>query len=874
MPAASVAELQQKIFKRMGLDAPKPTQDTKSGRKAKSVVRNSRKDQRKDQRAQKKVQIYSRPKTSSQHARKFTGNDTTSSQTGVKNQPRKQQRNAVALEHEDGSESLDEDADGQEVSDSPLDEDDAMAEIGDESSADELSDSATEPKRDVGLSRTLQERLAQDDAEVEEFERKLGIKKSRKSLPKAFQEDGLDELLRELNEGPSDSEDEAKKRKRDFDDWLSLKRRKTAGNPEWESGKSGDQGEYDDDNDDVRETDDDDESVADHDTSDKGQQGQSDDDEGEFAGFDSEDEPDMPAAKRQRENPYVAPTTGVVVAKYVPPSRRAGSSSGDDEKDRLRKQIQGQVNRLTDSNILSIIQAVDLIYQQSARGDVTEVLTDVIMAQTIRPESLPDQFFVLTGGFCAAVYKLVGSSFGSHLVRRVVKEFGDEYEKACGDSGNSAFLQKETSNLMTLLTQLYVFEVVGCQIIFDYMERLLDNLSEVNVELLVRVCRMAGRLLRKDDPQALKHVSGALSKAVSKVGYTNVSARTKFMVEIINDLKHSKPKAKGLDSAVVSEHVVRMKKRLGELKSQSRRLDGLAPMGMGLSDIEGADKHGKWWLVGASVPSYREAPERAKNLAKTNRRVGDEVSDEEDMDFVLPDYPNKARAQGFNTTAQIAIFTALMSANSHEQGYQQYVMLKLKKDDQLEIVRVLVQCVGSEPQYNDYYAMVGKLACTNSKVRFAFQDRLWKLFRGLGESLFGEGADDDETADSERMKDQRRASHVARMYASLVADGALTICILKPLELPELNQQTSAFVEHFLVGLLRECRRKGSTEDISVEKAFSPARDLPSLAAGLHWFLRGKVRKTKLVGAKEGKKLARVREKAQAIVQTVAAQGP
>jgi len=412
-----------------------------------------------------------------------------------------------------------------------------------------------------------------------------------------------------------------------------------------------------------------------------------------------------------------------------------------------------------------------------------------------------------------------------------------------------------------------VFEVVTCKIIFDYMERLLSDLNEINVELLLRICRMAGRMLKQDDQQSLKHVSGVLNQSVSKVGYSNISARTKFMVETITDLTKGKKKARGLDFTVVSEHVQRMKKRLGELKSQSRRLDGLAPMGVGLVDIEGAETRGKWWLVGASVPTT------LLDKSKKGHVSDAEMSDHEDMDIVLPDYPKKARAQGLSGTAQIAIFTALMTASNFEHAYRQFVNLRLKKDDQLALATVLVQCVGSEMQYNPYYALVGGKAClSNSRIRFAIQDRLWKIFRSLGESMFGEAPEEDESADAERMKDERRITNVAKFYAALVADGTLNIAILKPLELPEANHWTSMFVQLFILALLKECRskKKGPEEDIKLEKIFGAARDLPGLAAGIHWMLRKKVRKTKLVSAKELKKLEGVGEKAQIIVRPAA----
>lgn len=877
MPAGSVPELQQKLFKRIGISSELPPTKhrgvTAPGRHSSSRAP-GRKENRKQQRAQKKSHRYS--KATAQPAK--TGKERPAVNFG--NRESSPTPADPISEFQDGYQEDGVFADTDLEND--LEASTEEVDDGEDSLEDDLAQDIQQTSKTTSLSKVQREKLAQDDAEIEEFERKLGMRKGRRSLPQAFKDDGLDELIGEIDEDAASSEDEMKKRKTVYDDWLSSKRRKTELRPishrnsehhiaeslsltrdvsesdsmesiEIDSNGSHDGNGLDSDYGGERD---------DHDTLATGQDDQS------FDGFDSDIETPKTPNLPKRENPYVAPIDGTATPKYVPPSRRHESTESEKQaKSHLQKKIQGLINRLTDANLISIVQSVDEIYQSNARGEVTEVLTDSILAQMRKPESLPDQFFVLVGGFSAAIYKTTGSSFGSHMVRHVVNEFSEYYDQASVSGNSQQGLKKETSNFLTFLTQLYVFEVVSCRIIFDYMGKLLDNLSELNVELLLRVCRMAGRLLRKDDPQALKHVSHVLSAAVNKIGYRNVSARTKFMIETIQDLKNSKPKAKGMDSAVVSEHVLRMKKRLGELKSQSRRLDGLAPMGIGLTDVESVDKHGKWWLVGASVPTYRDAEERSKAVSGSLGTDAEPATDDEDMDFVLPDYPNKARAQGLNTTAQIAIFTAVMSGLNCEHGYRQYAGLKLKRDEQLEITRVLVQCVGSEPQYNEYYALVASQACVNGRIRFSFQDRLWKIFRGLGESLFGEGAEDDETMEGDRMKNEHRLGNIARFYASLVADGALSINLLKPLDLPEMNSWSSFFVEWFLLSLLRQCRGKGSKEDMKVERAFSPATELPVLAANLHWFLRKKMRKSAQIEDKERNAIQRLREKAQRAVQ-------
>ncbi|KAL7892841.1 hypothetical protein HDV64DRAFT_273010 [Trichoderma sp. TUCIM 5745] len=703
--------------------------------------------------------------------------------------PAKSDDSDVPVDEEEDD--LSQDFDGGESNGSEIEDGDDFG-LEDESEGESDAESNADSGADSDEAQTSSKYEGVSSREIEELEKKLRIKKGSSSLPKSFKDDGLDEILGDVGAEPE-----------------------TRQKAEGSSAAQDEEGfNFSDDG------------SEDHD-----QEG----------GSSNHTHPKV------KENPYVAPTTGAVVAKYVPPSLRKAANSDSE----------GLVNRLTEANILQIVKSVEELYQNNARGDITEILTSTLLAQMYKSSSVPDQFLVLTGGFSAAVYKVIGSSFGSHLIQQVVVSFQGSY-KSVMQGVDLAEIPKESSNILGYLTQLYLFEVVNCKIIFDYMERLLSELNELNVELLLRICRMAGRLLRRDDANALKHVTSILNKAVGEIGSANLSVRTKFMVETINDLGKSKPKARGLDSGVVSDHVLRIRKKLGELKSQSRRLDGLAPMGLSLQDIEKADTRGKWWLVGASVPAketYQDLEEESKSAPQENDR---DLTDDEDMDIVLPDYSKKARGQGFHTSAQIAIFTALMSATDYEHGYRQYASLKLRKDDQNEIARVLVQCVGSEANYNEYYALVGKQACINNKIRFAFQDRLWRIFRSLGELMFGEEAEEEETADSEKMKDERRLGHVARFYATLISNGALNINILKPLHLSRLNSWTLVFVEQLIVSLLQDCRSSNDDkESTKVAKVFGAVADMPSLAAGLEWFLRKKLRKSNLLTPREAKRLER-----------------
>jgi nucleolar MIF4G domain-containing protein 1 len=96
---------------------------------------------------------------------------------------------------------------------------------------------------------------------------------------------------------------------------------------------------------------------------------------------------------------------------------------------------------------------------------------------------LNDTFIVLHAGFIAAVYKIMGMDFGAEIVQKVVETMdagGDERGK---------FEGKEYINLVSLLCQLYNFHVIGHPLMFDYIRLFLQEITETNTELLLKIIR-------------------------------------------------------------------------------------------------------------------------------------------------------------------------------------------------------------------------------------------------------------------------------------------------------------------------------------------------------------------------------------------------
>lgn len=716
------------------------------------------------------------------------------------------------------------------------------------------------------VSRAVKVKLDEDDEEIAALEKKLGLK-GKKNLPQSFKDDGLDELLEGLDGGESEDEDvrEKKSRKAEGDEWLEKKRRDARNRAAGKSNVLESDEEEDDSNEDVDLLEDEDDEDMDgasdmsldgpefpDDDSDGGLSGEDDDldVDNDFDGFDS-DEDIEPVPKRVRENPYVAPSTGgdAATAKYIPPSLRKATASDSEELVRLRRRTQGLVNRLTEANLISILGDIEGLYRTNPRQHVTSILVDILLTSICEPTSLPDTLIILPAGFIAAVYKIIGTDFGAQVIQRIVELFDEHYTRATsllqeGPGSATTDISKETSNLIMLLSEMYNFQIVGSNLIFDYIKMFLEKLSELNAELLLKIIRASGPQLRQEDASSMKDIVSMLRPAVENAGgESNLSVRTKFMIETITDLKNNKMKTGGVASAVTSEHTIRMKKIIGSLNNRS--IKGSEPLRIGLKDIRESDKKGKWWLVGASWAG--NATEEANDTA-TITAVNTKISSE---DVGTADLLQLAREQRMNTDVRRAIFVAIMSATDFQDAHLRLMKLKLKRVQEYEIPKVLIHCAGGEKVYNPYYTLISKKICDDKRLRTAFQFCLWDLFKKMGES-----DEDEEIADDEEDSlGIRQLVNLAKLYGTLVLEGGLGLVVLKNLNLSYLQEKTKTFLEVLFITVLLQSQKqaKGKRDEQAVVAVFAKVKEQPQLIRGLQYFVKKVVGKTDIAGGKEEK---------------------
>lgn len=143
--------------------------------------------------------------------------------------------------------------------------------------------------------------------------------------------------------------------------------------------------------------------------------------------------------------------------------------------------------RLSEANIESIVSEIEAIYRENSRHDVTSSLSALIIGTIADRANLLDSFVILYAALAAALYKVVGMEFGAQLLQSLVTRYLALDAQTQDETG------KQPLNLLTLIAELYNFQVVACLLIYDLIRGFIDKMTatqdEYPVEALLRVMK-------------------------------------------------------------------------------------------------------------------------------------------------------------------------------------------------------------------------------------------------------------------------------------------------------------------------------------------------------------------------------------------------
>ena len=579
----------------------------------------------------------------------------------------------------------------------------------------------------------------------------------------------------------------------------------------------------------------------------------------------------IPPALRAKLAAESSSTTAASATATVNPSSGPGVSEVEMDPlsaQKLRRQAQGLLNRLGDGNIDTILTEYETLYRTHARAHVTSIVTQLILDTITSRSNLIDTFVILHAALVAALHKVVGVEFAAFFIQRLVEELVKHYEALKASAGaerrddeDEEGKGKECLNLTVLACELYNLHVVACPLIYDLIRMFLGepssssdtdavakgNITEVDIELLLKTIRSCGHQLRSDDPTSLKAI---ITLTQSRVASSASSTRTKFMLERMTDLQKNAKSSKGgandasNPSSPSGQLLTRMKKYLGGM-AKKRTVKSYEALRIGLKDLRDADKKGKWWLVGAAWTGQTDQTDaqgltkllpmsaRASAIQSSANSFSTPAAQQEDeQQHALLEL---ARAQGMNTDARRTVFITLLTAEDYKQAAENVLLLKLNDVQRREVIRVLVHCVGSEAVYNPYYTLIGHEICRNDHgMRITLQYCLWDFLREIGQNqvggekfaaaLFTSGDDGDSTGEGKKV-DPRRVANMARAYAWWLTHDCLSLQSLKTVDFTLLNPRPSQFLGLLLIHLVLSIQSSSPAKTLHLPTVTKPLKE-------------------------------------------------
>ncbi|XP_049654746.1 nucleolar MIF4G domain-containing protein 1 isoform X1 [Accipiter gentilis] len=649
--------------------------------------------------------------------------------------------------------------------------------------------------------RALLEANEEEEKEIRRLERRLGLGKRRKKqegaaaekLPQSFLRDGLGYVLGALGCRAglsrlcesSDDEEEAPAVPRE-------------GRPAPEEDEEGPEEDEEGPEEDEEGPEEDEEGPED--ASDPSEEGDVD---GEWENESSSSSPEDGGAPEASEPPGEEEEEEVGLnhsaVRYVPPQVRKAQETLNDKKreelGRLKKMVNGLINRLSELNLSSISGQMEELYMANSRKDMNETLTDILMNACVTAVAMPARLMMEHVLLVSVLHHNVGIEVGAHFLEAVVKKF-DELCKSDAEG-------KECENLLALIAHLYNFHVVHSLLIFDILKKLVSTFTEKEIELILFLLKNVGFSLRKDDALALKElITEAQRKANTADKKLQDQTRVRFMLDTMLALRNNDMrKIPGYDPEPV-EKLRKLQRTL--VRSSGSGKD--TQLRVSLESLLSADQVGRWWIVGSS---WSGAPMIDDTNSKTQQKLH--------IGKVSSKIMELARKQRMNTDIRRSIFCVLMTSEDFLDAFEKLLKLGLKDQQEREIVHVILYCCLQEKTYNPFYAFLADKFCKcERRFQVTFQFSIWDKIRDL-ENLSATAI-----------------SNLVSLLAHLLRTKSLPLSVLKVIEFSELDKTKVRFLRQVLSMLLIKTDAE-ELSDIFVRLSDNPK--LGMLREGLKLFL-------------------------------------
>ncbi|VEN41663.1 unnamed protein product [Callosobruchus maculatus] len=448
-------------------------------------------------------------------------------------------------------------------------------------------------------------------------------------------------------------------------------------------------------------------------------------------------------------------------SKYVPPALRQDNTKQSEKMLRLRKQLKGLLNRLTESNMHSIATTIEDMYMNNSRNHMNESLTSLILDTLVTEIATPERLLIEHIVLLAVLHANIGSEVGAHFLQQVALRF----DKSLSESHDIE--NKILDNITKIIAQLYNFQLFDSKLVYEILKKFCERFDEKCIECILHVLKNVGFNLRKDNPLELKSFIVEVQKKASEVSDEDKdNCRVKFMLDILLAIRNNNVKKIPNYDVSYPEHLKKI------MKGFIRKGNYVTQLNISLEDLLKADEKGRWWVVGSAWSGSRNTDQQqTPEFAKTDNNYSANILE-------------LARQQHMNTDTRRNIFCIIMSAEDYLDAFNKILHLGLKNQQEREIVNVILHCCLREKKYNPYYSFLAQKFCEyDRKYQGMIKYAVWDKLKSL-------------------QSWNQQISNLTKLLTHLFIEKGLVISILKAVEFSELDKVTLRFLRQILIGIM------------------------------------------------------------------------
>ncbi|CAF4576821.1 unnamed protein product [Rotaria sp. Silwood1] len=636
-----------------------------------------------------------------------------------------------------------------------------------------------------------------EDAHIKKLEKLLGIKSNRKTYLRGFIDDGLDYLLdfcdkdrrKQIMIAEGDGEGNAWYDEQDEDQqWLVNKQKKRVDlanqleNQQEKTKKKktslvkfNDQVQtkmIDDDSfDEEKEFDDDDEEEEEEDFDEE----EEENDYEELEEEEEDNDDDIEETPPMKEDIYgrMIDVKGNVVKNnastvYIPPALRQKLNSSDDNSTvEIKRRLQGQLNRLSEKNLSSILIEIETLYRSQSRASINSCLYQLYYDSLLSSISLTNESLLAEHALLACLlHANIGLEIGSYLLENFLQIFIEHI--------NDDVSNKINDNLLIFISYLYAFHMINSKILFDIARYLLNinQLNEKHLELILLLLKTIGFILRKDDPLQLKTYLQELRTACSSSTLLSSSSkRIEFMMDTIKSLKNND--IRKLPGGYEPERIDRLRKIYRNLV-KNKTVQHANILNVSLQDFLNVKEQGRWWIVGSAWQKQTSQYNQNNNIQKIELQFNEKIR-------------KLAKKQHMNTDVRRLIFGTLLTSEDYDDAVEKLHKLNLSKVQEREIIHVTVHCCLHEKTYNPYYTLILQRFCAyDRRFQISLQYHTWDRFKDLS------------------LLNKQQLANFGSALSQLLMSKSLTLNIFKNFNFIELTPSARTFLVELFVKLFNE----------------------------------------------------------------------